>query len=124
MEKSVTMLMMTKGEEKMRINPFQLGVVIILGWVIVLVSTFLQPIFGEGMLWFSPLLGAGFIVLGFILFLKVMKPLKIDATFNTPRIDMDQGKGLLLIQGRSIPENPGQFYELIFEWLKEYSFPV
>jgi hypothetical protein len=49
-----------------------------------------------------------------------MKPLKIDATFNTPRVQFDPGKGYLLIEGRSIPENPGQFYELIFEWLSEY----
>ncbi|MBL7112153.1 MAG: DUF1987 domain-containing protein [Bacteroidales bacterium] len=49
-----------------------------------------------------------------------MKPLKIDATFNTPKLDFDPGKGYLLIEGRSIPENPGQFYELIFEWLNDY----
>ena len=49
-----------------------------------------------------------------------MKPLKIDPTFNTPKVDMDPEKGTLLIEGRSIPENPGQFYELIFDWLKEY----
>ena len=49
-----------------------------------------------------------------------MKPLRIDPTFNTPKVELDPGKGYLLIEGRSIPENPGQFYELIFEWLKEY----
>ena len=49
-----------------------------------------------------------------------MKPLKIDPTFNTPKVDLDPGKGYLLIEKRSIPENPGQFYELIFDWLKEY----
>jgi hypothetical protein len=50
----------------MRINPLQIGFSIIMGWVIVLVSTFLQPIFGGAMIWFSPLLGVSFIVLGFI----------------------------------------------------------
>ncbi len=50
----------------MGINPLQMGFSIILGWIIVLVSTFLQPIFGEAMLLFSPLLGVGFMVLGFI----------------------------------------------------------
>ena len=49
-----------------------------------------------------------------------MKSLKIDATFNTPKVDLDPGKGYILIEGRSIPENPGQFYELIFEWLRDY----
>ncbi len=49
-----------------------------------------------------------------------MQPLKIESTINTPVVDFDPGKGYLLIEGRSIPENPGHFYELIFEWLDAY----
>jgi hypothetical protein len=49
-----------------------------------------------------------------------MENLKIQPTFNTPTIDFDADTGKLFLKGRSIPEDPGEFYERIFHWLEEY----
>jgi hypothetical protein len=73
-KKAITTSMTTKGEKKMRINPLQIGFSIIIGWIIVLVSTFLQPIIGGAMIWIAPLLGVSFIVLGFIEKKRMISP--------------------------------------------------
>jgi len=49
-----------------------------------------------------------------------MKPLSINATFNTPTIKLNPEDGHFLLEGRSIPEDPGVFYEPILNWLEEY----
>lgn len=49
-----------------------------------------------------------------------MENLKIQPTFNTPTIDFNAETGKLFLKGRSIPEDPGEFYERIFYWLEEY----
>jgi hypothetical protein len=41
-----------------------------------------------------------------------------DSTKRTPRIVLAPGR--IFIMGRSIPENPGEFYRPVFEWLSEY----
>lgn len=41
-----------------------------------------------------------------------------DSTKRTPRIILQPGR--IFIMGRSIPENPGEFYRPVFEWLAEY----
>jgi hypothetical protein len=37
---------------------------------------------------------------------------------RTPWIILEPGK--LFIMGRSIPENPGEFYRPVYEWISEY----
>jgi len=49
-----------------------------------------------------------------------MKKLVIQKTNNTPGIDFDPETGLMKIEGRSIPENPGDFYDPLIEWLDGY----
>ncbi len=41
-----------------------------------------------------------------------------DSTKRTPRIVLEPGR--IFIMGRSIPENPGEFYRPVLEWLSEY----
>ncbi|MBK7132036.1 MAG: DUF1987 domain-containing protein [Bacteroidales bacterium] len=41
-----------------------------------------------------------------------------DSTKRTPRIILQPGR--IFIMGRSIPENPGEFYRPVLEWLAEY----
>lgn len=38
---------------------------------------------------------------------------------RTPWIILEPGK--IFIMGRSIPENPGEFYRPVYEWISEYS---
>jgi hypothetical protein len=45
--------------------------------------------------------------------------LKKAPTKETPWIQLEPGK--LFIMGRSIPENPGDFYRPVLEWISKYS---
>jgi hypothetical protein len=38
---------------------------------------------------------------------------------RTPWINMEPGR--IFIMGRSIPENPGEFYRPVYKWISEYS---
>ena len=49
-----------------------------------------------------------------------MNELVIEKTVKTPYINFDHKSGILKITGRSIPENPEEFYNVLFEWLIEY----
>ncbi len=49
-----------------------------------------------------------------------MKALFIDGTSITPKVQFSADTGLLLLEGRSIPENPEDFYLNLIAWLKEY----
>jgi len=49
-----------------------------------------------------------------------MKQLVIKKSINTPSIDFNPESGIMKIEGRSIPENPGDFFDPIIEWLEEY----
>jgi hypothetical protein len=49
-----------------------------------------------------------------------MENLDIKATATTPQIRFNAGTGKLRIKGRSIPEDPGVFYQPVFEWLEKY----
>jgi hypothetical protein len=44
---------------------------------------------------------------------------KSDPSKRTPWISMEPGR--IFIMGRSIPENPGEFYRPIHKWVSEYS---
>ncbi len=49
-----------------------------------------------------------------------MKSLFIDGTSITPKIQFTAETGLLIMEGRSIPENPEDFYIKLIDWLKKY----
>ena len=49
-----------------------------------------------------------------------MKELVIEKTVKTPYVNFDPETGILKITGRSIPENPEDFYQKLFNWVKEY----
>ena len=40
---------------------------------------------------------------------------------KSPKVDFDPVTGKLVISGRSMPEDPVEFYQPVFSWLKEYS---
>jgi hypothetical protein len=44
---------------------------------------------------------------------------KIDPSKKTPWVILESGR--LFIMGRSIPENPGDFYRPIHEWVSDYA---
>jgi hypothetical protein len=49
-----------------------------------------------------------------------MKELTIKKTSNTPGVAFNPETGIMKIEGRSIPENPGDFFDPLIEWLEEY----
>lgn len=44
--------------------------------------------------------------------------IRIEATNKTPEIVLEQG--IIFIKGRSIPEDPNNFYKPIYEWVSKY----
>lgn len=49
-----------------------------------------------------------------------MNELVIEKTVKTPYINFDAQSGIFKIVGRSIPENPEEFYRKLFDWLNIY----
>ena len=49
-----------------------------------------------------------------------MKRLEIQPSNNTPHIVFDAEEGVLLIEGKSFPEDSKEFYRPIIEWVDEY----
>ena len=49
-----------------------------------------------------------------------MNELIIDKTVKTPYINFNSQSGILKIEGRSIPENPEEFYTKLFDWSNKY----
>ena len=49
-----------------------------------------------------------------------MKELVIEKTVKTPFVHFDPEKGELRLVGRSIPENPEEFFSQLFDWIDEY----
>jgi len=49
-----------------------------------------------------------------------MSNLVIEKTSNTPKAFFDEATGTMYIEGRSIPENPGEFYKNLINWALEY----
>ncbi len=49
-----------------------------------------------------------------------MESINIEETSITPEIELNSQTGFFSIKGRSIPENPKEFYSQIIEWLIEY----
>lgn len=50
-----------------------------------------------------------------------MRPLKLSATDDTPKVVLDKNEGEFMISGRSLPENAYSFYKPIYDWLEQYS---
>ena len=50
-----------------------------------------------------------------------METINIESTPKTPSVMFDSTQGLLVIKGRSIPENSVEFYRPMMEWLDLYS---
>jgi hypothetical protein len=49
-----------------------------------------------------------------------LRPLQIEPTVKTPKINFDPEKGVLLMSGRSMPENVLDLFEPILDWVEEY----
>ncbi len=41
-------------------------------------------------------------------------------TFNSPEVEFIAETGSLTMEGRSIPEDPGEFFERLIGWINEY----
>jgi hypothetical protein len=50
-----------------------------------------------------------------------MEKLLIDGSAKTPSIEFNGDTGVLLLKGRSIPENSIEFYKPLNDWLDGYS---
>lgn len=50
-----------------------------------------------------------------------MDKLIINSTETTPQVTFDPEKGMLEIEGRLIPEDVGNFFAPIFEWIENFS---
>jgi len=49
-----------------------------------------------------------------------MEEFYVTRTFNTPEIEFIPNQGILRIEGRSIPEDPGEFYDIVLQKLEDY----
>ncbi|MEQ8323514.1 MAG: DUF1987 domain-containing protein [Vicingaceae bacterium] len=49
-----------------------------------------------------------------------MNALIIEESFRTPKVHLDAGAGTFVISGRSLPEDPNEFYDPVIEWLENY----
>lgn len=49
-----------------------------------------------------------------------MEEYNLKKTFNTPEIILNPDSGHLRIEGRAIPEDPGEFFEEIIDWVIRY----
>ena len=50
-----------------------------------------------------------------------MESLYIEATEDTPKINLNGDTGIFLIADRSLPENAFEFYQPIIRWLNDYA---
>lgn len=50
----------------------------------------------------------------------MQKPLKLKETEDTPQVVFDISKNEFKISGKSLPEDPAEFYEPIIAWLSTY----
>jgi hypothetical protein len=50
-----------------------------------------------------------------------MDSISIKPTADTPRVNFDSDSAVLLLEGRSLPENPHIFFDPLFKWAEEYT---
>ena len=46
--------------------------------------------------------------------------LNLTATFDTPEVTFEPGGSIFRLRGKSMPEDPIQFYEPILSWVRSY----
>lgn len=49
-----------------------------------------------------------------------MNDLYLKKSFNSPEVEFIAESGELSFEGRSIPEDPGEFFDRLINWLNEY----
>ena len=49
-----------------------------------------------------------------------MEDLFLKKTFNSPEVEFIATTGDLNMEGRSIPEDPGEFFERLIDWMNDY----
>lgn len=49
-----------------------------------------------------------------------MEDLYLKKTFNSPEVEFIGDTGELSLEGRSIPEDPGEFFEHLIDWINQY----
>ncbi len=49
-----------------------------------------------------------------------MEKIIIEQTYNTPFVDFNPNTGVLSIEGKLIPEDPGIFFNALYKWLNDY----
>lgn len=49
-----------------------------------------------------------------------MEDLFLKKTFNSPEVEFVGDTGELSLEGRSIPEDPGEFFEHLIDWINQY----
>ncbi len=53
-----------------------------------------------------------------------MDHLKLDNTKYSVRVDFNPETGILELDGASYPENASEFYQPIFDWIKQYTVEI
>jgi len=48
------------------------------------------------------------------------EPIKLEKTKNSPEIILDKGASIFKIAGRSIVEDPKEFYTSVYNWIENY----
>ena len=49
-----------------------------------------------------------------------MEPLVVEATPDSPAVLLDKAQGIFELKGRSMPEDPIEFYKPIIAWAADY----
>lgn len=49
-----------------------------------------------------------------------MDALILEDSFRTPKVELNPAEGKFIFSGRSLPENPTEFYGDIIKWMEEY----
>lgn len=49
-----------------------------------------------------------------------MEDLFLKKTFNSPEVEFVAASGELMMEGRSIPEDPGEFFDRLIDWINDY----
>ena len=50
-----------------------------------------------------------------------MDALILEESFRTPQVELNPAEGKFVFSGRSLPENPTEFYGDIIKWMEEYT---
>lgn len=56
--------------------------------------------------------------------LKIIKPLHLQATEDSPHIVLDPKRGIFELSGRLLPEDAGSFFQPILDWLDTFNSTI